>query len=230
MKKYPELRTCEILLLTFLLMIISSCKKDQDSDPKSVTDIDGNVYNTVVIGTQVWLKENLKVTKLNDGAAIPLVTDNIEWRDLSTPGYCWFENNPAAYKEIYGGYYNWYAVNTKKLCPVGWHVPSDAEWTLLTDFLGGQYVAGGRMKEAGTSHWVAPNTDATNDTDYTALPGGNRGYDGTFDYTGMFAFWWSSTESTAELAWYRSIQNDWGNLNRGAPDKTCGLNVRCIKD
>jgi len=103
MKKYLELRTCEILLLTFLLMIISSCKKDQDSDPKSVTDIDGNVYNTVVIGTQVWLKENLKVTKLNDGAAIPLVTDNIEWRDLSTPGYCWFENNPAAYKEVYGG-------------------------------------------------------------------------------------------------------------------------------
>jgi uncharacterized protein (TIGR02145 family) len=178
----------------------------------------------------VWLKGNLKVTKLNDGTAIPLVIDNIEWRDLSTPGYCWFENNPATYKDLYGGYYNWFTVNTGKLCPAGWHVPTDAEWTILNDFLGGQYAAGGKMKETGTAHWMSPNTDATNDSGFTALPGGLRGYDGGFDYNEMFAFWWSSTESASEYAWYRTIQHDWGNLNRAAPDKTCGLNVRCVKN
>lgn len=212
------------------MLLAISCKKEKTEDPGTVTDVDGNVYNTVVIGTQVWLKENLKVTKLNDGTAIPLIIDNIEWRDLSTPGYCWFENNPATYEDLYGGYYNWFTVKTGKLCPAGWHVPTDAEWTILNDYLGGQYAAGGKMKETGTSHWQAPNTDASNDSGFTALPAGMRLWDGTYDYDSMFGYWWSSTESTAEYAWYRTIQHDWGNLNRGAPDKTCGLSVRCIKN
>jgi uncharacterized protein (TIGR02145 family) len=136
-----------------------------------VTDIDGNVYNTVTIGDQVWMAENLKTTKLNDGTSISNAIDNIAWASLSTPGYCWFINNRATY-EIYGALYNWYAVYTDKLCPTGWHVPSNSEWTTLTDHLGGAEVAGGKLKESGSSHWASPNTGATNVTGFTALPGG----------------------------------------------------------
>jgi uncharacterized protein (TIGR02145 family) len=233
MKKKQLIGFHLVVISVLISLLIAGCKKDgddNDTDPKTVTDADGNVYNIISIGTQKWFKENLKTTKLSDGTVIPLVTDNTEWRDLTTPGFCWFENNQASYKDLYGGYYNWFAVNTNKLCPVGWHVPTDAEWTVLNDYLGGQYVAGGKMKEEGSSHWMSPNTGATNESDFTALPGGMRIWDGGFDYSKMFAYWWSSTESTLELAWYRSIQHDWGNLNRGAPDKTCGLNIRCIKD
>ena len=109
----------------------------------NVVDIDGNVYHTVTIGTQVWMVENLKTTKYNDGTAIPLVTDNTAWGALTTPGYCWYNNDSATYKNTYGALYNWYAVNTGKLAPTGWHVPTDSEWTVLTTYLGGQSVAGG---------------------------------------------------------------------------------------
>ncbi|MBI5010148.1 MAG: fibrobacter succinogenes major paralogous domain-containing protein, partial [Bacteroidia bacterium] len=148
------------------LTIISSFSSAQ------VSDIDGNVYQTVTIGTQVWMKENLKTTKLNDGIALPNVIDNAAWAALTTTGYCWYNNDATTYKSTYGALYNWYAVNTGKLCPIGWHVPSDDEWTLLTTFRGGYSVAGGKLKETGTLHWTSPNTGATNETGFTALPGG----------------------------------------------------------
>ena len=117
---------------------------------------------------------NLKTTKYNDGTSIPNVTNDTSWSNLTTGAYCWY-NNDVSYKNPYGALYNWYAVNTGKLAPKGWHVPSDAEWTTLITYLGGESIAGGKLKEAGTTHWLSPNTEATNSTGFSALPGGRRG-------------------------------------------------------
>ncbi len=139
-----------------------------------VTDIDNNHYEAVRIGSQLWMAENLKTTRYNDGTPIPLVTDSLEWDNLVTPAYCWYRNDPVTYGETYGALYNLHVVSTGILCPSGWHVPSDAEWTVLSDYLGGESVAGGKLKEAGTTHWYTPNAGATNETGFTALPGGIR--------------------------------------------------------
>ena len=130
----------------------------------SVNDVDGNTYNVVAIGTQVWMAENLKTTKYKNGTAIPLITDLTAWMSLTTPGYCWYD-------ATYGALYNFYTLSTGSLCPTGWHIPSDAEWTTLTDYLGGETVAGGKLKETGTAHWTTPNSGATNAFGFKGLPG-----------------------------------------------------------
>jgi uncharacterized protein (TIGR02145 family) len=140
----------------------------------AVTDTDGNVYHTVIIGTQEWMVENLKTRRFNDGSAIPLVASSSAWPTLTTAGYCWYNNDSAANSATYGALYNWFAVNAGKLAPTGWHVPSDSEWNVLITYLGGESVAGGRLKEAGTVHWNSPNAGATNEFGFTALPGGHR--------------------------------------------------------
>ena len=195
----------------------------------SITDIDGNTYKTVTIGTQTWMAENLKVTKYNDGIAIPNVTDNTAWRELTTGALCDYDNTPSN-SETYGKLYNWHAVNTGKLCPTGWHVPSDAEWTELTDYLGGTSDAGGKLKETGTTHWNSPNTGATNETGFTALPGGYRYSSGTFRYVGDYGLWWSATESNASNAWSRSVGYSYSYVGRVSRDKELGFSVRCLRD
>jgi uncharacterized protein (TIGR02145 family) len=195
----------------------------------SITDIDGNTYKTVTIGTQTWMAENLKVTKYNDGIAIPNVTDNTEWKELTTGALCDYGNTPSN-SETYGKLYNWHAVNTGKLCPTGWHVPSDAEWTELTDYLGGRSVAGGKLKETGTTHLASPNTGATNETGFTALPGGFRGYDGAFYYIGYHGYWWSATENGSNNAWYRLMGFNFSTVARHNYYKELGVSVRCVRD
>lgn len=179
------------------------------------TDIDGNVYTSVNIGNQVWLVENLKTTKLNDGTPIQLVVDNTAWNQLTTLGYCWYSNDPLANKNTYGALYNWYAVNTGKLCPVGWHVPTDflndtsiSEWQILQDYLDGRSLAAGRLKETGLSHWQTPNTAATNISKFTGLPGGFRTSAG-FDSIFLTGFFWSSTkdDSFTFQSYYRTHRN-----------------------
>jgi uncharacterized protein (TIGR02145 family) len=200
-----------------------------------VKDADGNKYNMVIIGSQVWMVENLKTTKFNDGTAIPLVTGNDAWLFLDTPGYCWYNNNKATYGNIYGALYNWYAVNTGKLCPKGWHVPSKTEWTTLTSFLGGRSVAGGKMKstgikETGTGLWEDPNVGASNESGFSGLPGGCRWPVGIFEEIGISGNWWSTTEQSYRDAWYwyldyfstDAIDNYWLKDN--------GHSVRCLKD
>jgi len=199
-------------------------------------DYDGNYYNTIKIGNQIWMAENLKTTKYNDGTAIPNVTDNTAWAALTTPAYCWYNNNEAAYKATYGALYNWYTVDVtsnggKNVCPTGWHVPTDAEWTTLTTYLGGVDVAGGKLKETGTTHWTTPNTGATNETGFTALPGGYRHLDGTFNNIGDLGYWWSATEYSATLAWNRSLTYNYSNVIRSYLNyKKYGYSVRCVRD
>ncbi|NJK98749.1 MAG: hypothetical protein HC905_30955 [Bacteroidales bacterium] len=198
----------------------------------TMTDQDGNVYKTVTIGTQTWMAENLRTTKYNDGTAIPNVTGNEEWSGLTTGAYCNF-NNTSNTDTIatYGRLYNWYAVNTGKLCPTGWHVPTDAEWTTLSDYLGGEPLsdAGGLLKETGTTHWASPNTGATNETGFTALPGGYRYKDGTFVGIGGGGVWCSATGlpiAPGAVTWVASNRN----VYRSLYNKEVGFSVRCVRD
>jgi len=195
-----------------------------------VVDYDGNSYTTIIIGDQVWLGENLKTTSYNDGTAIPLVTNGTEWYNLTTPAYCWYNNDEATYKATYGALYNWYTVNEGNLCPTGWHVPTDAEWSTLTTYLGGGSVAGGKLKEAGTTHWNSPNTGATNESGFTALPGGYRYNIGSFFSIGYESGWWSSTENSSTNAWYRRMSYDGATVDRNTNYKIFGCSVRCLRD
>ena len=195
----------------------------------SIKDQDGNNYKSVKIGNQTWMTENLKTTKFNDGTPIPWVTDKTAWVSLTTSAYCWYDND-STYKNTYGALYNRYTVNTGKLCPSGWHVSSDVEWSALVTFLGGEIVAGGKLKETGTTHWSSPNTEATNESGFTALPGGSRYTNGVFFTIKNLGYWWSSTESNTLNGWYRSMNNRNSAVGRNYYDSTNGFSVRCVKD
>lgn len=195
----------------------------------SVTDTDGNVYQIVTIGTQVWMAENLKTTRYDDGASIPLVSDSALWMSLSAPGFCWYYNEPATYKNTYGALYNWYAVNTGKLAPMGWHVPTNSDWATLITYLGGPSLAGGKLKEAGTANWNSPNTGATNSTGFTALPGGAREPTGAFKSAGVYGAWWASAADTSfcEMDYNDAAVTQYGGT---LVSHLFGLSVRCIRD
>ncbi len=214
----------------------------------SVTDIDGNIYPTITIVitptvTQVWMAENLRTTKYRDGSAIPLVTDGTQWASnwnngnpLQQPMMCWYNNDKNTYtNNKMGALYNWNAINpatngNKNVCPTGWHVPSDAEWTTLTSFLGGEPVAGGKMKTTGTQYWLSPNQDATNSSGFSGLPGGYRDYNGSFSLIGTYGHWWSSTEVNTFFAWSRYLGFSLGVIYREYYYKTVGFSVRCLRD
>ena len=191
-------------------------------------DIDGNTYQSVKIGTQVWMKENLKTTKYKNGTLIPSGLSSAAWQ-ATTFGACVDYNNAPANATIYGKLYNWYAVaDVAGLCPVNWHVPSDSEWTTLSTYLGGDAIAGGAMKEAGFAHWGSANTGATNSSGFTALPGGLLNPDGvTFGGDGS---WWSSTAYDASNVWYPYLISSLSNYGRSVDDKRVGHSVRCVKD
>lgn len=219
-----------IILSALFISLVTSCKKNEGDIPETVTDIDGNVYNTVTIGTQVWMQENLKVTKLNDGTPMTLVINDNDWGSNTVPSYSW-SGNDANTKNIYGILYNCYCVMTNKLCPSGWHVPTDTEWTTLTDFLGGVDVAGGKMKEKGTTHWLSPNTDATNESGFTGLPAGYRHGWSTADQVGEYAYFWSSTlrEASGENL-LRDLGFNRSECLRYDNQYENGLSIRCIKN
>lgn len=211
----------------------------------AITDIDGNNYRTMKIGSQTWMAENLKTTHLNDGTLIPLVTDSLKWVNLYTPGLCFYNNNEKTYKEIYGVLYNWFTVETSKLCPPGWHVPSDQEWTLLINYIGGAEVAGVKLKETGKEHWQNPNV-SDNSSGFTALPGGYRKmYNGAFSDIGTTGYWFSSSLGAGALSmgvrWYgpiayilHSATDNIGKIDLSVAlpfsGKAEGSSVRCVKD
>jgi uncharacterized protein (TIGR02145 family) len=200
----------------------------------NISDIDGNTYKTVYIGTQQWMAENLKVSKYNDGTTIPNITDNTQWGGLTSGAYTYY-NNDLANNEKFGKLYNWYAVSpttigNNDVCPSGWHVPTDAEWTVLNDYLGGLTVAGGKLKEIGATSWKSPNTDATNTSLFTGLPGGSRVSIGSYGGIGLSANWWSSSEFNASSGRNRGLYYANGLSNSASNVKNAGFSVRCLRD
>ena len=203
----------------------------------TVTDIDGNNYGTVQIGNQVWMSENLKTTRYRNGGQIPNVTtDNTAWGNLTTGAWSYY-NNDVSNNAIYGKLYNWYTTLGDTLCPTGWGVPTDAEWTTLTDSLGGESVAGGKMKTIGNAYWNDPNTGAINSSGFSVLPGGYRNSDGSFGNIRGNAFFWSATESATVDAWNRNLYSNNGVVDRyinfnfsSYGGKSVGASVRCLRD
>jgi len=223
----------QIILTGMFFVLIYSCQKsNKNTDPSSgiISDIDGNIYHSVTIGSQVWMIENLKTTKFNDGTTIPQVNDEYLWYQLKTPGLCWYFMDTIKHKDTYGVLYNWYAVNTGKLAPKGWHIPSFDEWTALVNYEGGDSLAGAKLKEQGTSHWMSPNTDANNESGFTALPGGcfaqinyGRGY---------YGYWWSSSKDSGneQTGWFWALSYDYYDVYRNLFPMYYGLTVRCVKN
>jgi uncharacterized protein (TIGR02145 family) len=193
----------------------------------NIMDYDRNSYPVIKIGTQLWMAENLKTTKLNDGTNIPIIYDNKLWSQMISPGYCSYNNNAGKYKTQYGILYNGYTVSTGKLCPLGWHVPSDEEWQTLTNYIG-KNAAGGKLKKKDT--WMSPNTGATNATGFTALPGGSRGNLGSFMDAGIRGHWWSSSENDQTDVWNRTMSYSNSDVTGNSDHKQSGLSVRCVKN
>jgi len=216
-----------LFFMGILFMLISSCKKDENKNI-TITDIDGNVYHSVIIGTQVWMVENLNTSRYRDGDSIPCITDDSIWFHLTTGAY---RNYILPSNGLtYGRLYNWYAVaDSRNICPTGWHVPSEASWVILADYLGGESIAGGKLKETGLSHWQTPNGGATNETGFTALPGGDYGSQGD-EEIGTIGNWWASDESEVFYSYCRSIYYYDSRLMRGSASKIFGFSIRCLKD
>lgn len=212
-----------IAFIIFLLRLSIACSQ-------VVKDIDGNIYITVDIGKQTWMAENLKTTRLNDGKAIPLINNDDKWKAVSGAAYCYY-NNSEENKDISGLLYNYHAVRTGKLCPAGWHVPAEAEWKVLVNFLGDPATAGDRLKEAGTKHWKNIFSKASNDYDFSGIPGGMRFYTGVFPlYSDSFAVWWTSTGYDARQARTRGLHDQSSMIYDGFDFFGSGFSVRCIKN
>ena len=231
---------CLTVVCGSLLILAISCKKE-NNDPGTVTDIDGNVYHTITIGTRVWFKENLRTTKFKDGSEIQPVTEKAAWVTLTTPGYCWYENN-VANKTIYGGLYNGYAVKESSgLCPTGWHVATDADWVdmemafglpqaqaYITGDRGEAENVGGHLKDL--QHWDAPNSGADNSSGFSALGTGYRRDTGDFEWLGQWAGFYTSTAPDASHLFQRYLGYDEVGVARLVYPLTYGYSIRCVKD
>lgn len=211
-------------------------------DNSSITDIDGNEYSTVLIGDQIWMAENLRVSRFADGAPIPKVENDTAWAAIVHPGkaYCWYENDSVSYASTYGALYNYEAANrgyetynprmVQGVCPDGWHMPDNGEWASLVDLLGGEEIAGGKLKEEGTTHWQSPNTGATNESGFTALPGGYRSDYGRFFNLGLAAYWAHNTDRYTYNDWFYWLYYTNNDIRTLRPSFTDAYSVRCLKD
>lgn len=248
------------LCIIGLLLSFVGCSKDEvlpDGDtPGKVYDIDGNEYKTGLIGNQIWMAENLRVTRYLNGDLIPTDLSDNEWSNTFSGAYAIYPhgggaseddvegiNSSAEMVKAYGKLYNWFAVDDSRgLCPAGWHIPSDDEWTVLQDYLGGEDIAAGKMKSTRTFHdhhprWDSPNVDASNESGFSALPGGRYTFDvqimkHRFVYIGRQGGWWSSTKKDEYYvsSWYRSLYSFNNNLSRNGASRGSGYSIRCIKD
>jgi uncharacterized protein (TIGR02145 family) len=236
------------IFLGSVLILISSCKKDEEDLPTLSTTINGSgiiinpgtgvtyngyTYSSIVLGNgQEWMTENLRTASYRNGDPIVTGIDNASWYSNIIGAYDIYNNNMDN-NYIYGKLYNWYAVNDpRQLCPTGWHVPTDAEWSSLTDYLGGEAVAGVKMKKTnGWDDFEGQSGNGSNLSGFSGLPGGARFYyDGSFIYSGRWGYWWASSDSTTSDAWCRRLNYDNGNVFRGSTNKKAGFSVRCLKD
>jgi uncharacterized protein (TIGR02145 family) len=244
------MKTVRIFVSMFAMFaaVLYGCKKDANNDPGNpyngktfaifnpdktygtLTDQDGNIYKTITIGTQTWMAENLRTTTYRNGEAIPRINGNSEWAGLSTGAFCNF-NNTENIDTIatFGRLYNWYIIaDVRQLAPNGWHIPTDEEWTTLITFLGGEFVAGGKMKEKEAPHWSEPDPNATNESGFTALPAGMREVS-----TSLYSYncnFWSSTQADNASSWDRYLNVGEDGCLRYNPNKSYGFSIRCLKD
>ncbi len=197
----------------------------------STTDVEGNKYKTIKIGNQWWMAENLRVTHYRNGDPIKEIKDATSWGACTTGAYCAYDNKKENAND-FGYLYNWYALkDSRTIAPPGWHVPTDEEWQELVDYLGGDTVAGGKLKESGYAHWPHPNVGATNESGFTALAAGFRYHLGYFSDLYNTATFWSSTEKDSTKAWCRKLYFEHPSVVReGLLGKRSGFSVRCIKD
>jgi uncharacterized protein (TIGR02145 family) len=245
-----------MLIIGLVLLIASSCRKENMIEPiifnpsityGSITDQDGNTYKTVTLGKQTWMAENLRTRKYRNGDAIRYIPDNAEWINLTSGAFSYF-NNLSIYKNIYGCLYNAFAVtDSRNIAPSGWHVPTTVDWDTLMVYLGGSRCV--NLKESGTIHWKPPimhmagrdvmiyDAIGTNETGFTALPGGQRDSDGNYLDDGLYGYWWTVTEFPGENGWYIgnyiyiAIPNNWPNMRSNYNfQKQIGISVRCLKD
>lgn len=234
----------KLLLLVHSIVFISSCEEAENKPPyligKSgiVTDIEGNSYKTIEIGTQTWMAENLRTSLLNDSTSIlanfshitTVITDTGTF-NISSSGYSWYNNVNDTTKNHYGLLYSFYTVESERLCPNGWHVPTTDDWNILINFLGTNKTVGGKLKEAGFNHWKYPNKDATNETGFNAFPGGRRiGSRSRFDDAGTFGYWWTGTSENILSSYAIIMCYDNPSIFKDISPKKDALSVRCIKD
>jgi uncharacterized protein (TIGR02145 family) len=229
----------QFLIILLLIMLTISCEEesplpsgvDYTGQMDTITDIEGNTYKTIGIGSQIWMAENLRTTRLNDGTIIPIELNDSIWATLHSPAKCWYNNDSIRYHLTYGPLYNFYAINTGLLCPTGWHVPESSEWKTLEMFAGGEKVAGGRLKQSDGSHWNSPNPCYMHNYQFVALPGGCRTfYDGKFMDKGNMGYWWTNISDNYLAAYCQAMSHDNTSLIIYSLDKKMGLSVRCIKD
>ncbi len=230
-----------LLLIEVLLLLTRSCKKDDERNVETIlfnphltygtiTDIDGNVYKTITIGTQTWMAENLKVTKYRNGDTIPNLKVDSDWSNTTKGACCDFNNSPGNSK-TYGKLYNWFALNdSRNLAPSGWHVPSEADWAVLMEYLGGKEIAAIKLAETGKTHWEYQNLVTTNESGFTGLPGSNRNDSGFFSIAAYFGEWWISTEAPANQAWFSGIYPGYQEVLYTSNPKGCGKSIRCLRD
>ena len=226
------------LLTGFFIIASNSCEDnkpvlnpDYTGQTGQVADIDGNIYKTIGIGSQIWMAENLKTTALNDNTPIPIVLDDSTWAASHSLGYSWYNNDSTINKKVYGALYNFYVVQTGLLCPSGWHVPDESEWNTLESFLGGSEIAGGKLKDYYKSYWKDPNPCLVNNYGFFALPGGERlNYSGDFFQIGEIGSWWTKTAKNDFYAYSRSMSCSDKALRTFEISKKRGCSTRCIKD
>lgn len=246
------MKNLKLILFILSCMIIFSCKKDESNNTSTLTDIDGNTYNTVTLGSQVWMKENLKTRNYNNGTPITIVTDSSSWMSLSTEAWCYYKND-ATNNNVYGKIYNWYAVGTGILCPKGWHVPSDDEWSTLEIYLenhefnydgtidtDNDRFSNNKISKslAATTLWsncaevgtIGYSLATNNSTGFSALPGGYRGNLGLFYNELLSSCWWTSTVYGTTYASYRNLYYNSTTMGKNQYYKQAGFYVRCLKD
>jgi uncharacterized protein (TIGR02145 family) len=235
-----------------IIISLSFCKKVEIERPApitfnpsiiygSMTDVEGNTYKTVTIGAQTWMAENLRTTRFNDGTVIPHLEGDTSCLSITTPGYYWYNNKPDIYKNVYGALYNGYAVKTGKLAPIGWHVPLHNEWEIMIAYLGGDSIAGEKLKESDTIHWMTPywlEHIGSNESGFTALPGGyhcynyseDAGYAGFEDLSGSGNYWTATEFTSTGNLWYFLLHWLSPGVKSYETYKSVGFSVRCVKD
>ena len=216
-----------IIVIISIILLSIGCRKDE---LPTVKDIDGNEYHYTTIGSQMWMVENLRTTRYRNGDSIPDVTDNTEWRNLTSGAFCYY-NNDSNNGKTYGLLYNWYVPgDNRNVAPTGWRVATVDDWNTLINYLGGTGVAGGKLKESGNSHWISANSDASNAFNFSALPSGLRDNHGNYTQQGETTEWWIPKEYDSIVAWFTQIADGTSIQVSGFGQKNFGLSIRCIRE